>query len=81
MSQYLETLVKTFKDLLRSGNWRSAQYALRFISDLVNCHVVSATSLLQLYDTFMEGAIDQTVPQVGGVRWFGVQVVCSLCVE
>lgn len=45
-------------------NWRNCQYTVRFISDLVNCHVVSATSLLQLYDSFMEGAIDSAIPQV-----------------
>ncbi|ODM96979.1 Nuclear cap-binding protein subunit 1 [Orchesella cincta] len=62
--EYVETLVKTFKEHLKSGNWLHAQYTLRFISDLVNSHVISATSLLQLYDTFMEGAVDSTVPQV-----------------
>lgn len=60
----MEALVKSFREHLRTGNWTFAQYTLRFISDLVNCHVVSATSLLQLYDTFMEGALEPNVPQV-----------------
>ncbi|CAG7717875.1 unnamed protein product [Allacma fusca] len=62
--EFVESVVKSFKEFLRNGNWTFAQYTLRFISDLVNCHVVSATSLLQLYDTFMEGALDPNVPQV-----------------
>lgn len=56
--------MKSFKEFLRNGNWRNCQFTVRFISDLVNCHVVSATSLLQLFDGFMEGAIDPAVPQV-----------------
>lgn len=62
--QFVETVVKSFKEYLKAGNWTNARYTLRFISDLVNSHVISATSLLQLYDTFMEGAVDSTVPQV-----------------
>ncbi|OXA64231.1 Nuclear cap-binding protein subunit 1 [Folsomia candida] len=62
--EFVETLVKSFKEFLRNMNWRNCQYTVRFISDLVNCHVVSATSLLQLYDSFMEGAIDSAIPQV-----------------
>lgn len=58
--------MKSFKDFLRTGNWRNSQYTVRFIADLVNCHVVSATSLLQLFDMFMEGASDPVVPQVRG---------------
>jgi len=82
----VESVVKSFKEQLRSGAWQNAQYTFRFIADLVNCHIVSATSLLQLYDTFMEGAMDTSVPQVGkklfpalslllGQDKFGIQIL------
>jgi nuclear cap-binding protein subunit 1 len=34
------------------------------MSDLVNCHVVSAGSLLQLLDNFVDAALEEGVPQV-----------------
>ena len=35
------------------------------MSDLVNCHVVSAASLLQLLDNFVDAALEEGVPQAG----------------
>ena len=37
---------------------------MRFLSDLVNCHVLSAGSLLQLLDNFVDAALEEGVPQV-----------------
>ena len=37
---------------------------VRFIADLVNCHVISAGSLLQLLDNFVDAALEDGVPQV-----------------
>ena len=50
-----------FTPLLR---WANARYLLRFLADLVNCHVVSAGSLLQLLDNFVDAALEEGVPQV-----------------
>ena len=44
--------------------WANARYLLRFLADLVNCHVVSAGSLLQLLDNFVDAALEEGVPQV-----------------
>ena len=52
------------KDCLKSGKWESARFALRFVADLVNCHVISAGSLLQLMDSFVDAALEEGVPQV-----------------
>lgn len=43
----VELLIKAMKDCLRTGKWDSARHVLRFVADLVNCHVISAGSLLQ----------------------------------
>jgi nuclear cap-binding protein subunit 1 len=52
------------KDCLKNGRWDNARFALRFIADLVNCHVISAGSLLQLMDNFVDAALEEGVPQV-----------------
>ena len=56
--------VKSLKDSIKNGKWDAARYALRFIADLVNCHVISAGSLLQLMDSFVDAALEEGVPQV-----------------
>ena len=60
----MELLIKAMKEALKGGRWNEARYVLRFISDLVNCHVISAGSLLQLLDNFVDAALEEGVPQV-----------------
>ena len=59
-------LIRSLKDCLKGSKWEEARYLVRFISDLVNCHVISAGSLLQLLDNFVDAALEeaQGVPQV-----------------
>ena len=57
-------MVRNLKEALREGQWESGRLIVRFISDMVNCHIVSASSLLQLYDSFIDAAMEQGVPQV-----------------
>ena len=63
-SQCVDLLVKSLKDSIKNGKWDAARYALRFIADLVNCHVISAGSRLQLMDSFVDAALEEGVPQV-----------------
>jgi nuclear cap-binding protein subunit 1 len=70
-------LVKAIKDCLKSGRWEQARYALRFVADLVCCHVISAGSLLQLMDSFVDAALEEGVPQVRK-DWFAYAVLSSL---
>lgn len=62
--EFVEHMVKTFKDSLKACSWNAARYALRFLADLVNCNVISANSLLQLLDNMIDVSNDDTVPQV-----------------
>ena len=59
-------LIRSLKECLKGSKWEEARYLVRFISDLVNCHVISAGSLLQLLDNFVDAALEeaQGVPQV-----------------
>ncbi|KAK9686375.1 MIF4G domain [Popillia japonica] len=38
--EFVEYMVRTFKDSLKACKWDAARYALRFLADLVNCHVI-----------------------------------------
>jgi len=73
----VEMLVKHLKDCLKSCKWSNARYLLRFLSDLVNCHVVSAGSLLQLLDNFVDASLEEGVPQVRR-DWFAYSVLSAL---
>jgi len=73
----VELLVKSTKDSLKQCRWANARYLLRFLADLVNCHVVSAGSLLQLLDNFVDAALEEGVPQVRR-DWFAYSVLSAL---
>ena len=63
----MELLIRSLKDCLKSSRWEEARYLVRFVSDLVNCHVISAGSLLQLLDNFVDAALEEGVPQVSSL--------------
>ncbi|KOB78997.1 Nuclear cap-binding protein subunit 1, partial [Operophtera brumata] len=75
--EFVEYIVKTFKENLKTGKWNAARYCLRFISDLVNCHVLAASSLLTLLETLVDCANEDNVPQVRR-DWFVFTVLSAL---
>ena len=40
---------------------------VRFLADLVNCHVIVAASLLAMFDNFVEVTLEDNIPQVSTV--------------
>ncbi|XP_059486308.1 nuclear cap-binding protein subunit 1 isoform X2 [Neocloeon triangulifer] len=62
--EFVEYMVRSFKDALKNCKWDAARYSLRFLADLVNCHVIAAGSLLQLLDNMVDAAKEDGVPQV-----------------
>lgn len=75
--EFVEYMVKTFKDALKNCKWDTARYALRFLADLVNCHVISASSLLQLLDNMIDTANEDNVPQVRR-DWYVFAILSTL---
>ncbi|XP_045775416.1 nuclear cap-binding protein subunit 1 [Maniola jurtina] len=75
--EFVDYIVKTFKENLKTGKWNAARYCLRFISDLVNCHVLAASSLLTLLETLVDCANEDGVPQVRR-DWFVFAVLATL---
>lgn len=57
-------MVRNFKESLKGCRWDSARYSLRFLADLVNCHVIAAGSLVQLLTNMVEASMEDGVPQV-----------------
>lgn len=62
--EFVDYMVKNFKDSLKACKWDVARYSLRFLADLVNCHVLSCGSLMQLFDNMLDAANEDGVPQV-----------------
>lgn len=75
--EFVDHMVKTFKESLKGCKWEPARYSLRFLADLVNCHVISASSLLQLLDTMIDVSNEDGVPQVRR-DWFVFVVLTTL---
>lgn len=75
--EFVEYMVRTFKESLKAGKWDAARYSLRFLADLVNCHVLSATSLLQLLDNMIDAANEDSVPQVRR-DWYVFAILSTL---
>lgn len=40
---------------------------MRFLSDLVNCHVIAAPSMVAMFENFVSVTQEEDVPQVGRV--------------
>ena len=76
-AELVESLVKMLKDFLRNCDWYKASLAVRALCDMGNSRVVSLTSILQLYDTWLTGAEETDVPQVRRDT-FAYQVMASL---
>ncbi|XP_034940249.1 nuclear cap-binding protein subunit 1 [Chelonus insularis] len=75
--EFVEYMVKNFKESLKSCKWDAARYSLRFLADLVNCHVLSCGSLMQLFDNMLDAANEDSVPQVRR-DWYVYAVLSTL---
>lgn len=75
--EFVDYMVRNLKDALKSCRWDAARYSLRFLADLVNCHVISAGSLMQLLDNMVDAAKEDGVPQVRK-DWYVFAVLSTL---
>lgn len=75
--EFVEHMVRNFKESLKNCRWDCARYSLRFLADLVNCHVIAATSLIQLLDNMVDVAKEEGVPNVRK-DWYVYSVLSAL---
>ncbi|XP_025412908.1 nuclear cap-binding protein subunit 1-like [Sipha flava] len=76
-AEFVENIVRTFKDSLKNNSWNEARVLLRFIGDLVNCHVVSANSFIQLMGSLLDVTKEDEVPYVRK-DWYCYAVISCL---
>ncbi|ESO92366.1 hypothetical protein LOTGIDRAFT_190753 [Lottia gigantea] len=62
--EFTELIVRNLKDYLKTGKFEDARMTVRFIADLVNCHVLVAGSVLQMFDNLIEVTLEDNIPQV-----------------
>uniref|UniRef100_T1GAL0 Nuclear cap-binding protein subunit 1 n=1 Tax=Megaselia scalaris TaxID=36166 RepID=T1GAL0_MEGSC len=75
--EFVDHMVKSFKESLKFCRWNAARYTLRFLADLVNCHVISASSLLQVLDSMVDVSNEDNVPQIRR-DWYVFAVLSTL---
>ncbi len=56
-------LVRHFKDYLKALQFESARMLVRFFGDLVNCHVISSASLMNLFENMVDVSMEDNIPQ------------------
>ncbi|EJW72988.1 hypothetical protein WUBG_16106, partial [Wuchereria bancrofti] len=67
--ELLRQLLEVLQEKLVSADFNHALHIVTFLADLVNCHVVSSNSLVEFYESFMEAACEESIPQVWFVIW------------
>lgn len=73
----VELLTKNMREALRGYHFDAARTLVRFFSDLVNCHVISAGSLINLFETMIEVTHEESIPQVRS-DWYVYAVLGAL---
>ncbi|GIY34059.1 nuclear cap-binding protein subunit 1 [Caerostris darwini] len=62
--EFVEMLVKCLRESLKSRKFEEARVTVRFLSDLVNCHVISAGSMINFLQTLADVSGETGIPQV-----------------
>uniref|UniRef100_A0A3P9L725 Nuclear cap binding protein subunit 1 n=1 Tax=Oryzias latipes TaxID=8090 RepID=A0A3P9L725_ORYLA len=73
--EFVEAMIRQLKETLKNNFYNEAVYLVRFLSDLVNCHVIAAPSMVAMFENFISVTQEEDVPQVR-LDWF-VYVVLS----
>ena len=73
----VDLLVKMLKRCLKDLRHRDAVHITRFIGDLVNCNVITAMSVLNLFESFIEVLKEEEIPQARS-DWYVYMVLAAL---
>ncbi|XP_040273221.1 nuclear cap-binding protein subunit 1 [Bufo bufo] len=75
--EFVEAMLRHLKEAIKSEAYIEAAYLVRILSDLVNCHVISAPSMVALFESFVGVAQEEDIPQVRS-DWYIYVVLSSL---
>ncbi|TSK45881.1 Nuclear cap-binding protein subunit 1 [Bagarius yarrelli] len=62
--EFVEAMIRQLKETLKANLYSEAAYLVRFLSDLVNCHVIAAPSMLAMFENFVSVTQEEDIPQV-----------------
>ncbi|GCB60473.1 nuclear cap-binding protein subunit 1 [Scyliorhinus torazame] len=75
--EFVESMVRQLKETLKANMYYEASFTVRFLSDLVNCHVIAAPSMVAMFENFISVTQEEDVPQVR-CDWYVNTVLSSL---
>ncbi|KAG9337107.1 hypothetical protein JZ751_029775 [Albula glossodonta] len=61
--EFVEAMIRQLKETLKSNLYNEAVYLVRFLCDLVNCHVIAAPSMVAMFENFVSVIQEEDVPQ------------------
>ncbi|XP_016422524.1 nuclear cap-binding protein subunit 1-like [Sinocyclocheilus rhinocerous] len=62
--EFVEAMIRQLKETLKSNLYSEAVYLVRFLSDLVNCHVIAAPSMVAMFENFVSVTQEEDIPQL-----------------
>uniref|UniRef100_A0AAR2JQL2 Nuclear cap binding protein subunit 1 n=1 Tax=Pygocentrus nattereri TaxID=42514 RepID=A0AAR2JQL2_PYGNA len=75
--EFVEAMIRQLKETLKSNLYSEAVYLVRFLSDLVNCHVIAAPSMVAMFENFVSVTQEEDIPQVRS-DWYVYAVLSCL---
>ncbi|GBM42858.1 Nuclear cap-binding protein subunit 1 [Araneus ventricosus] len=75
--EFVELLVKSLREALKSRKFEDARVTVRFLADLVNCHVISAGSMINFLQALADVSGETGIPQVRA-DFYVYTVLCAL---
>ncbi|NXE57586.1 NCBP1 protein, partial [Casuarius casuarius] len=75
--EFVEAMIRQLKECLKVNMYNEAEYLVRFLSDLVNCHVIAAPSMVAMFENFVSVTQEEDVPQVR-CDWYVFAFLSSL---
>lgn len=61
--EFVEMMIREFKRLVNQNQYEEGRHIVRFLADLVSCHVISTDSLISLFESFLSVTNEEGVPQ------------------
>ncbi|KAG8130327.1 hypothetical protein E2320_017106 [Naja naja] len=75
--EFVEAMIRQLKECMKVNLYNEAVYLVRFLSDLVNCHVIAAPSMVAMFESFVNVTQEEDVPQVR-CDWYVYAFLSSL---
>ncbi|KAM6293900.1 nuclear cap-binding protein subunit 1-like [Aegotheles albertisi] len=75
--EFVEAMIRQLKECLKVNMYNESEYLVRFLSDLVNCHIIAAPSMVAMFENFVSVTQEEDTPQVQ-CDWYVFAFLSSL---